>query len=136
MATLQEKYRDVLTLGEELGAKNAFVKEKDGRLYYSAVVEDQRQKDLLWDEIKSVGGERPDDFTADIEVTNTEYYTKHTVQKGDSLSKMAKEYYGDVMDYKRIFQANTDILKSSSMIFPGQEIIIPFPEGRGPDKNA
>ncbi|NJB84754.1 nucleoid-associated protein YgaU [Lewinella marina] len=132
--TLQEKYRGVLNLGEEMKARNAFVKEDGGKLRYNAVVDNQHEKDQLWDEIKRSGGENPRDIEADIKVTNTAYYAKHTVQKGDSLSKMAKEYYGDPMDYKRIFQANTDVLENPNMIYPGQELVIPFPEGRSPDQ--
>ncbi|THH42045.1 LysM peptidoglycan-binding domain-containing protein [Neolewinella litorea] len=129
---LQQKYRSVLNMSEEMNARNATVKEVAGKLHLGATVETQRQKDLIWDEIKRVGGENPHDIQADIKVTNTEYYTKHTVEKGDSLSKMAKTYYGDPMDYKRIFNANTDVLDNPNMIYPGQTLVIPFPEGRTP----
>ncbi len=130
--TLQEKYRPVLNMGEEFNAKNGYVEEADGKLRVGGTVDTLRQKDLMWDEIKRIGGENPRDIEADIKVANTSYYAKHTVKKGDSLSKIAKEYYGDVMDYKRIFQANNDVLDDPNKIFPGQELTIPFPEGRKP----
>ena len=52
----------------------------------------------------------------------TQYYE---VKKGDSLSKIAKQYYGDPMLYPRIFEANKDILKDPNKIKPGQKLRIP-----------
>lgn len=53
-------------------------------------------------------------------------YTQwHEVQKGESLSKIAKHYYGDPMLYKDIFEANRDILSDPDKIFPGQKLRIP-----------
>ncbi|MBB4078432.1 nucleoid-associated protein YgaU [Lewinella aquimaris] len=131
--SLQNKYRSVLDMGEKFNAKNGYVEEADGRLRVGGIVETQRQKDLMWDEIKRVGGENPRDIEADIKVSNRSYYAKHTVKKGDSLSKIAKEYLGDAMAYKAIFAANTDTLDDPNKIFPGQELTIPFPEGRSAD---
>ena len=128
--TLQEKYRSVLNMGEDFNARNGYVEEADGKLRVGGTVETQRQKDLMWDEIKRIGGENPRDIEADIKVSQTAYYAKHTVKKGDSLSKIAKEYYGDPMAYKHIYAANTDILDDPNKIYPDQELTIPFPEGR------
>lgn len=52
----------------------------------------------------------------------TQYYE---VKKGDTLSKIAEEYYGDKMLYPRIFEANRDILKDPNKIKPGQKLRIP-----------
>lgn len=49
----------------------------------------------------------------------------YTVKSGDSLSKIAKQFYGDPMKYMAIFEANTHILKDPNLIHPGQELIIP-----------
>jgi nucleoid-associated protein YgaU len=51
-----------------------------------------------------------------------EYYT---IQKGDSLSKIAKKYYGNAMAYPKIFEANREVIKNPDLIFPGQVIRIP-----------
>ena len=128
--TLQQKYRSVLNMGEDFNARNGYVEEADGKLRMGGTVETQRQKDLMWDEIKRIGGENPRDIEADIKVSQTAYYAKHTVKKGDSLSLIAKEYYGDPMAYKHIYAANTDILDDPNKIYPDQELTIPFPEGR------
>jgi nucleoid-associated protein YgaU len=49
----------------------------------------------------------------------------HTVEKGDSLSKIAKEYYGDMMKYPVIFEANKPMLTDPDLIYPGQVLRIP-----------
>ncbi|MEM9258727.1 MAG: LysM peptidoglycan-binding domain-containing protein [Bacteroidota bacterium] len=125
--SLQDKYRSVLNMGEKFNATDGFVEEADGRLRIGGTVEYQREKDLMWDEIKRVGGENPFDIEADIQVRNTAIYAKHTVEKGESLSLIAKDYLGDVMAYKAIFAANSDTLDDPNKIFPGQELVIPFP---------
>lgn len=128
--SLQNKYRSVLNLGEKFNATDGYVEEADGKLRVGGTVEYLRQKDLMWDEIKRIGGENPGDIEADIKVSNHGIYAKHTVEKGESLSLIAKEYLNDVMAYKAIFAANTDQLDDPNKIHPGQELVIPFPEGR------
>jgi nucleoid-associated protein YgaU len=51
-----------------------------------------------------------------------EYYV---IQKGDTLSKIAKHYYGDANKYTVIFEANREVIKDADLIFPGQKIRIP-----------
>jgi hypothetical protein len=53
----------------------------------------------------------------------------YTVQRGDSLSKIAKEVYGDGSRWPEIFEANKDRLSDPGKIYPGQELRIPY----GPD---
>ncbi len=49
----------------------------------------------------------------------------YTVKSGDSLSKIAKEFYGDAMKYNQIFEANQPLLKDVNKIYPGQVLRIP-----------
>lgn len=51
--------------------------------------------------------------------------TFYTVKSGDSLSKIAKKFYGDAMRYPDIFEANTPMLKHPDRIYPGQVLRIP-----------
>lgn len=53
----------------------------------------------------------------------------HTVVSGDSLSKIAKHYYGDPMKYPVIFEANKPMLADPDKIYPGQVLRIPAMEG-------
>ncbi|HBG88884.1 MAG TPA: peptidoglycan-binding protein LysM [Stenotrophomonas sp.] len=60
------------------------------------------------------------DSTAEVVGGNT-----YTVQKGDSLSKIAKQHLGDANAWKTIFEANRDVLDDPDKIFPGQTLKLP-----------
>jgi nucleoid-associated protein YgaU len=49
----------------------------------------------------------------------------YTVVKGDTLSKIAKQFYGDANKWRRIHEANRDVIKDPDRIFPGQVFKIP-----------
>ena len=54
--------------------------------------------------------------------TETRY---HDVVKGDTLSAIAKQYYGDANKYPVIFEANKPMLSHPDKIYPGQKLRIP-----------
>ncbi|MEP6800950.1 MAG: LysM peptidoglycan-binding domain-containing protein [Acidobacteriota bacterium] len=49
----------------------------------------------------------------------------YVVQGGDSLSKISKKFYGDAGSWKKIFEANRDLVKNPDMIQPGWKLRIP-----------
>jgi len=49
----------------------------------------------------------------------------HTVVSGDTLGKIAKNYYGNAMKYPVIFEANKPMLSHPDKIYPGQVLRIP-----------
>ena len=49
----------------------------------------------------------------------------HDVAKGDTLSAIAKKYYGDANQYMKIFEANKPMLSHPDRIYPGQKLRIP-----------
>lgn len=49
----------------------------------------------------------------------------HTVISGDTLGKIAKNYYGNAMKYPVIFEANKPMLSDPDKIYPGQVLRIP-----------
>ncbi len=51
--------------------------------------------------------------------------TYREVKAGDTLSKIAKEAYGNANDYMKIFEANKPMLKDPDKIYPGQILRIP-----------
>ncbi len=61
-----------------------------------------------------------------IEVTNPEPEAVfYTVERGDTLSKIAKEQYGNAGKYPVIFEANRPMLEDPDKIYPGQVLRIP-----------
>ncbi|MBG6129887.1 nucleoid-associated protein YgaU [Aquimarina sp. EL_43] len=122
---VKSKYQSVLDLGQELNIQDGDVSEENGTLKIKGTAKTQYEKNQLWDKIKEIGGNSPSDIMADIKVADTSVYHRHTVKSGESLSKIAKHYYGDAMKYKAIFEANTNILKNPDVIHPDQELVIP-----------
>ena len=51
--------------------------------------------------------------------------TYREVKSGDTLSKIAKEAYGDANAYMKIFEANKPMLSNPDKIYPGQMLRIP-----------
>ncbi len=49
----------------------------------------------------------------------------YTVKSGDTLSKIAKEMYGEASKYPQIFEANKPMLKDPDKIYPGQVLRVP-----------
>jgi nucleoid-associated protein YgaU len=49
----------------------------------------------------------------------------YTVVKGDSLSRIAQHQYGDANKWRRIYEANRDLIKDPDLIYPGQSFRIP-----------
>ena len=61
-----------------------------------------------------------------LEVTNPQPEARYyTVAKGDTLSKISKEMYGDANKYPQIFEANKPMLSHPDKIYPGQVLRIP-----------
>lgn len=56
------------------------------------------------------------------EASKTVFYT---VQKGDSLRKIAEKHYGDESKWQGIFEANQPMIKKADLIYPGQVLRIP-----------
>ncbi len=49
----------------------------------------------------------------------------YTVKSGDTLSKIAKEFYGDASEWKKIQAANADLIRDPDKIQPGWALQIP-----------
>ena len=123
--TVKSKYQAVLDLGEKLNIKEGNVTEENGVLKVKGTAQTQYEKNMLWDKIKEIGGESPTDIVANIKVADTSVFHRHTVRSGETLGKIAKQYYGNASKYQAIFKANSDILKNPDLIYPNQELIIP-----------
>ncbi len=54
----------------------------------------------------------------------------HTVERGETLSKISKEHYGDPNQYPLIFEANKPMLQDPDKIYPGQVLRIPPMESK------
>ena len=77
---------------------------------------------LIAGNVQGVTEVKVDQVDAPDPAPEVEYYT---IVSGDSLSKIAKRYYGNAMDYPKLFEANREVIKDPDLIYPGQKIRIP-----------
>jgi nucleoid-associated protein YgaU len=95
-----------------------------GTVTVYGVAPDQATKEkivLCCGNVKNVASVN-DQMTVDQSAPEAQY---HTVVKGDNLSKISKQYYGDPNKYTKIFEANKPMLRSPDLIYPGQVLRIP-----------
>lgn len=77
---------------------------------------------LMAGNVRGVTSIKAEGLSAPPAEEKVEYYT---IVSGDTLSKLAKKYYGNAMDYPRIFEANREVIKDPDLIYVGQKIRIP-----------
>jgi len=76
---------------------------------------------LLVGNVEGIGSV-DDNMTAAQAAPEAQFYE---VKSGDTLSKIAKQFYGDSNKYNQIFEANKPMLKDADEIYPGQRLRIP-----------
>ena len=93
-------------------------------VHVSGVAEDQATKEKVILCCGNIAGvEKVDeDITVKQSAPPAQY---HTVASGDTLSAIAKRYYGDANKYQAIFEANKPMLKHPDKIYPGQSLRVP-----------
>ena len=136
---LRDKYAYAIQTSKGRFQGNA--EERDGKLHFSGTVATEDDKNQIWNAIKTI----PDwqkEVVGDIRVTGGAARAAapapastgtseaaagrtYTVQPGDTLSKIAKEYLGNANAYVKIFEANKDQLTDPDKIRPGQVLQIP-----------
>jgi nucleoid-associated protein YgaU len=78
---------------------------------------------LLAGNVQGVSDVKIDGLQTPPAKEKVEYYI---IKKGDTLSAIAKQFYGKAGDYPKIFNANREVIKDANLIFPGQKIRIPL----------
>ncbi|MBC8165818.1 MAG: LysM peptidoglycan-binding domain-containing protein [Bryobacteraceae bacterium] len=134
---LKGKYQSVISAAPQMGIHLQNVHVEGGKLLIRGTAPNDQVKNQLWDKIKQVDPGYSD-LTVDVSIdsslpqpaaassgTSSSGGRKYTVQSGDSLSKIAKQFYGDAGDYMKIFDANKGTLSDPDKIHPGQELVIP-----------
>ena len=95
-----------------------------GTVTVSGVVPDQATKEKVLLCCGNVHGVSAVNDMLTVEAPEPESQ-RHTVVSGDTLSKIAKAFYGDAMKYPVIFEANEPMLTHPDKIYPGQLLRIP-----------
>ena len=131
---MKSKYQSVLNLMTDLKVQLKNLHVQGDKLFIRGVAQTKDDSNKVWNQIKLVDKNYAQDLMAEISYLSDAPAPKpqnaptlriHKVVAGDTLSKIAKKYYGKAGDYMKIFEANRDKLKDPDKIFPGQELIIP-----------
>jgi nucleoid-associated protein YgaU len=132
---LKTKYQSVLNFIQSQGVQLQNVNMEGDKLLIRATAPSADLKNKVWDQIKLVDPSYSD-LIADIQApaaaaaaaaggAPTSAARTYTVQPGDSLSKISKEFYGDANKYMKIFDANKDKLTDPDKVKVGTNLIIP-----------
>lgn len=129
---LKQKYSRALTLVQQQGVRLTHLHVQDNKLVMQGAAPSEVVKNTLWNQIKAINPACDDiiaDITVDLSLPQAQPASVskriYTVKPGDSLSKIAKQFYGNANDYTRIFEANKDKLNDPNQIQIGQELVIP-----------
>jgi len=123
---LKQKYASVLNQINQLGVRLSHVHIQDNKLYVEGACGSEAIKNRLWDQVKLVDPSYSDltlNLTVDPSLAPKQQ--TYTVAAGDSLSKIAKHFYGNASEYVKIYEANRDKLNDPNAIKVGQELVIP-----------
>ena len=77
---------------------------------------------LMAGNIFGISEVRADEIESPPQTVEVEYYE---IKKGDTLWKIAAEFYGNGSKYTKIFEDNKEVIKDPDLIYPGQKIRIP-----------
>ena len=137
---LKQKYASVQNALAQQRVNLQNLNMEGDKLLIRAVAPSEEAKNRVWDQIKLVDPSYSD-LIADITVQESAEQAQaqvagasasggqstrsYTVQSGDSLSKISKQFYGAANQYMKIFEANRDQLSNPNEIQPGQKLVIP-----------
>jgi nucleoid-associated protein YgaU len=135
---LKQKYASVLRAVDQQQVRLQNLQVQDNKLLVRGEAPSQDAKNRVWDQIKLVNPQY-DDITADITVaagavrapapsqqqSEAQTAQTYTVQAGDTLSAIAKRFFGSASEYMKIFEANRDVLSDPNRVQTGQQLKIP-----------
>jgi nucleoid-associated protein YgaU len=137
---LKQKYQSVQNAMGQNQVRLENLNMQGDKLFMRAEAPSEDAKNRVWDQIKMVDSSYSD-LIADISVNQSiqtpraqtagasasggQSTRTYTVQSGDSLSKISKQFYGNSNNYMKIFEANRGQLSNPNEIKPGQQLVIP-----------
>ena len=140
---LKNKYQAALATIQQKGVVLSHLHVQDNKLFIQGAAPSEDIKNEVWNQIKAADASFSD-LTCDLSVDTSLPQPQaaaaaaaaaapsgggsartYTVKAGDTLSRIAKEFYGNANEYNKIFEANKDQLTSPDKIDVGQELSIP-----------
>jgi len=139
---LKQKYQSVISTAQQSGVHLTHVHVQNNKLFIQGEAPSEDVKNKVWNEIKRVDPGYSD-LTVDFSINPSLApaassagagsvgssagggMQTYTVKSGDTLSKIAQQFYGSANQYMRIFEANQDKLSDPNKIQVGQQLKIP-----------
>ncbi len=137
---LKQKYQSAIDFMKQSGVRLSHVHLENGKLFVQGEAPSEQVKNKVWDRIKQIDSSYSD-LTADITINSSlptpggasgsgggqaaNDAQEYVVKAGDTLSKIAQQFYGKANDYMKIFEANRDQLSDPNKIQVGQKLKIP-----------
>lgn len=137
---LKNKYHSALDTIQREGVQLTHLHVQDNKLFIQGAAPSEAVKNDVWNQIKAADSTYSD-LICDLKVDPALAPEKsqaaaasagaasgartYTVKPGDSLSKIAEQFYGKASEYNRIYEANRDKLSNPDKISPGQQLVIP-----------
>ena len=113
-----------LIIDLDLGIETPKVKYDDGVATVSGIAPSQEAREKAILVIGNVAGVSAVDDRLEVTEAAPEAVF-YTVQRGDTLEKIAKEQLGSAKRYPEIFEANQPLLTDPNKIYPGQMLRMP-----------
>ena len=134
---LKQKYQAAIDHAKARGVRWDHAHLQGEKLFLQGAAPNDAIKNEVWTKVKAIDSSYAD-LTLDLKIDSSLHapaaaaapaaapkQQTYTVEKGDTLSAIAKRFYGDPKKYMTIFNANKNQLKDPDKISPGQELIIP-----------
>jgi nucleoid-associated protein YgaU len=123
---LKAKYQPAIDYAKEIGVSLSHVHIDGDKLVVQGAAPNEEIKNEVWNKIKEIDSSFGD-LAAEITIDSSLPVPAktYTVAGGDSLSKIAKQFYGNANAYMKIFEANKDQLSDPNKIQVGQVLKIP-----------
>jgi nucleoid-associated protein YgaU len=127
---LKQRYESALAVVDRERIQLQNLHEQDNKLFIRGIAPSEDAKGRFFTEVKRVNPAM-NDIMADITVQAPAgggpggQADTYTVKAGDTLSKIARQVYGDANAYMRIFHANRTVLNDPDRIQAGQVLTIP-----------
>jgi len=134
---LKTKYAAALDTIKQKGVVLSHLHVQDDKLYIEGAAPSEDIKNDVWNQIKATDASFSD-LTCNLTVDSSlpqptapesapapEAPRTYTVKSGDTLSGIAKQFYGKGSEYMKIFNANKDKLTNPDVIRDGEELVIP-----------
>ena len=131
---LKLKYQSVLNFIQSQGVQLQNLNMEGDKLLIRASAPSADLKNRVWDQIKLVDPTFSDLIQAPAAAaaaaaaagaSSTPAARTYTVQPGDNLSKISKQFYGDANKYMKIFEANKDKMSDPDKVKVGTQLLIP-----------